>query len=208
MIGVNMKHTRASLVLITTLLLSGCAAYSIVPPAPTQVSKASMTVSPASSWNRIPSLVASAGPNTISPKAEIWTQDGPLLNQLTFYGAIKDGEALFKLPSRADTKAPVFKASMLPQEVVEFVEKNYRVQTGSPVFNVTNVKPVTFSGQPGFQFDFDFTTNDEVRRKGRAAGAVKNGALYLIVYEGAAVHYFDRNLAEFDRMVAGATIKG
>jgi hypothetical protein len=195
-------------VLGTTILLSGCAAYSIVPPIPTAVGKASMTVTPSTSWNKVPSFLSATGGTTINPKAEVWTQDGPLLNQLTFYGGIKTGEGLFKLPSRADTKAPLFNPSMLPQEVVEFVEKSYRVQTASPIFNVTNVKPASFSGQQGFQFDFDFTTQDEVRRNGRAAGAIKNGQLFLVVYEGASVYYFDRNLAEFDKIVASAQIKG
>lgn len=203
-----MHKTLKAVAVGMTLSLSGCVAYSIVPPAPTSVGKGSMTVTPTSAWNKVPSFMSATGGASINPKAEVWTLDGPMLNQLTFYGGIKSGEGLFKLPSRADTKAPLFNATMLPQEVVEFVEKSYRVQTASPIFNITNLKPTTFSSLQGFQFDFDFTTQDEVRRKGRAAGAVKNGLLYLIVYEGATVHYFDRNLAEFDSLISSAQLKG
>jgi hypothetical protein len=197
-----MRKTYMSAAFCTLLLLSGCVAYTLVPAQTTAVSKAGMSVTPSTAWNKSPS---NPGLNGI---AEVWTQDGPLLNQLTFIAGLKDGQTLIKPAPGAGTKPPLFKSAMLPQDIVEFVEKSYRVQTSSPIFNVTNVKPSTFSGQSGVQFDFDFTTQDEVRRKGRATGAVKNGMLYLVIYEGAAVYYFDRNLAEFDKIVASAQIKG
>ncbi len=198
----NFRRSLRAIAFTLMLSVSGCVAYTLVPPQATNVSKSAMMVTPGTAWNKMPATV---GLNKI---AEVWTQDGPALNQLTFWGGLRDGEALIKLPTSTQTKAPLFKGNMLPQEVVEFVEKSYRVQTSSPVFAITNLKPMTFSGEPGFQFDFDFTTQDEVRRKGRAAGAVKNGLLYLMVYEGAAVHYFDRNLAEFDQMIGNAKING
>jgi hypothetical protein len=184
------------------LILSSCAAYTLVPPQAIAVSKAGMTVTPGTAWNKMPMTM---GLNAV---AEVWTQDGPALNQLTFWAGLKQGDSLIKVPSGTGKKPPLFKSAMLPQEVVEFVEKSYRVQTSSPMFAVTNLRPASFSGQQGFQFDFDFITQDEVRRKGRAAGAVKNGLLYLMVYEGAAVYYFDRNLAEFDHMIGNAKING
>jgi hypothetical protein len=190
-----------------TLALSGCAtAYVLVPAQATKVAKASMTITPGTAWNKSPYSVGLSGTGVLNSKSETWTQDGPSLNQVTFFGGIKDGESLIKMPGGSDRKAPLFKSSMLPQEVVEFVEKSFRVQTTSPVFAVTEVKPLTFAGQPGFQFDFAFTTPDEVRRKGRAAGAVKDGQLYLIVYEAAAIHYFDRNMAEFEKLLSSATL--
>jgi hypothetical protein len=201
MMGISMRKTYISALFCTLVLLSGCVAYTLVPAQTTAVSKAGMSVTPSTAWNKSP-----ANP-TLNGIAEVWTQDGPLLNQLTFIGGLKDGQTLIRAAPGATTKPPLFKSTMLPQEIVEFVEKSYRVQTSSPIFNVTNVKPSTFSGQPGVQFDFDFTTQDEVRRKGRAAGAIKNGLLYLMIYDGAAVHYYDRNLAEFDRIVASAQIK-
>jgi hypothetical protein len=202
MMGISMRKTYVIAALCTLLMLSGCIAYKLVPAQTTAVSKAGMSVTPTTAWNKSP---ANPGLNAI---AEVWTQDGPLLNQLTFIAGLKDGQTLIKAARGADTKPPLFKSSMLPQDIVEFVEKSFRVQTTSPIFNVTNVTPATFSGQAGVQFDFDFTTQDEVRRKGRAIGAVKNGLLYLVIYEGAAVYYYDRNLAEFEKIAASAQIKG
>ena len=202
-----MRHSLRFTILAATLALSGCAtAYVMMPPQPTKVAKASMTVTPGTSWNKAPMSVGLSGTGTLNSKSETWTQDGPALNQVTFFGGIKDGEALIKMASGSDRKAPLFKSSMLPQEVVEFVEKSFRVQTTSPVFAVTEVKPLAFAGQQGFQFDFSFTTPDEVRRKGRAAGAVKDGMLYLIVYEAAEIHYFDRNVAEFEKILSSVQL--
>lgn len=181
------------------LLVAGCGGYSLVPPQTTLVASA-FNVTPKYAWNKQPDTPG-------LEHAEIWTQDGPALNRVIYFGGIKDGEAMIKTPSGAEAKAPKFKSSMLPQEVVEFVEKSYRVQTSSPAFTVTSLKPITFSGQPGFSFDFDFTTKDEVRRKGRAAGAIKNGSLYLIIYEGAAVYYFNRNLPEVDQIISSAQLR-
>ena len=202
-----MMRLKLLLPVMLAVALSGCvAAYTLVPPQTATVSKATMSVTPASSWNRAPASVGMSANGALNGKAEVWTLDGPALNQITFFGAIKDGEALIKAAPGAQTKPPLFKSSMLPQEVVEFVEKSYRVLTGSPVFQVSDVRPAQFGGEQGFRFDFSFTTQDEVRRKGRAVGTIRNGQLYLMVYEAAAIHYFDRNLAEFDSMAQGAKI--
>jgi hypothetical protein len=182
------------------LLLAACQPFTLVPPQTASVAKASLSVTPTVAWNKQTTV------SGLHSSAEVWTLDGPILSQVTFFGPIKDGETLIRPITRAETKPPLFKSGMLPQDVVEFVEKSYRVQSGSPVFTITNLKPAQFGGEQGFQFDFDFVTRDEVRRKGRAAGAIRSGQLYLIIYEAAAVHYFERGLPEVDKLIGSARI--
>jgi hypothetical protein len=57
--------------------------------------------------------------------------------------------------------------------------------------------------------DFDYVLqSDEVKRRGRAIGAIRDKKLYMMVYEGTATHYFDLYISEFDRMVTSAQIPG
>ena len=44
---------------------------------------------------------------------------------------------------------------------------------------MTGLRPRTFLGHPGFQFDYDHLGGDEVERRGRAVGAIIDGRLYL-----------------------------
>jgi hypothetical protein len=68
------------------------------------------------------------------------------------------------------------------------------------------VKPVTFLGTTGMQLDYEFVSTDEVKRRGRSVLAVVEGKLYLMSLDGAALHYFDAALPEFEALVASAQI--
>jgi len=48
--------------------------------------------------------------------------------------------------------------------------------------------------------------DDNVRRRGRSMIAVSGGKLYVMSLDGAALHYFDAELPEFEAMVASASI--
>jgi hypothetical protein len=95
---------------------------------------------------------------------------------------------------------------MTPQDLVSMIESHYRIKAGVTVFETLGVKPVTFLGQPGMQFDYRYVSGDEVKRRGRSVLAVIESKLYLMSLDGAAVHYFDAALPEFEQMVATAGI--
>jgi hypothetical protein len=73
---------------------------------------------------------------------------------------------------------------------------------------MTSLKPRTFLGQPGFQFDYDYLGGDEVRRRGRGVGAIIQGRFYLAVFDAARMHYWDAGVGEFERIVESARLKG
>jgi len=192
---------RLTIVFTTCALLAGCVTgYELVSPATVTVAKNSMRVRPSISWNKAPS-----GPYDI-PQEESWTENGPLLDRLEFIGALPSGQAIAKQRPKDDRKVPVFRADMTPQDLVSMVESYYRIKLDAKIFESTSVKPVTFLGKPGVQFDYNFVSSDEVKRRGRSVFAVVDGKLYLTSLDGAALHYFEAALPEFEAIVASASI--
>src|SRR3712207_3634389 len=97
---------------------------------------------------------------------------------------------------------------MSPPELASMIETFYRIRAGSLQFDMTGLRPRTFLGQPGFQFDYSHLDGDEVERQGRAVGAVINNRLYLALFDAARMHYFPMGLPEFERIVESARIAG
>lgn len=187
--------TAAAALMATPVL-----AYKLVPHgAAVQVAKSELTVTPAIDWNRMQSR---PGRN-----AEAWTLDGLALNELTFYGGIEDGKTLFREVDKKDKPLPHFSATMLAPDVVQLFESSYRLAGGSALFEVRQVEPATFAGRSGFRFGYAFTLEgDKVRRLGEATGAIIGGKLYMVTYEAPAIHYFERNLADYRAIAASARL--
>jgi hypothetical protein len=192
---------RGLLILVASVTLAGCVTgYSLVSPAPVSVAQGAMKVKPSVAWNKAPK-----SPYDI-PREETWTQNGPLLDGITFIGALESGQAIAKQKPKDDRKVPVFRADMSPQDLVSMIESYYRIRGGATLFEAAGVKPRTFLGKPGMQFDYTYVLTDEVKRRGRAVLAVVNGKLYLMSLDGAALHYFDSALPEFEALTASAVI--
>jgi hypothetical protein len=198
-------------VLVALLLLSACAGgpgggygfgyYRLIEPRPEAVARGSMTVTPTIRWNRAP-----RGPDQIH-KEEDWTLNGPLLDGLTFIGALENDKRIVQQRRKADRKVPNFRADMSPPEIGSMIESFYRVRAGAIEFNVTGLQPRQFAGSPGFQYDFEYLGGDEVWRKGRAVGAIVEGKLYLALLDAARAHYFAAALPEYERIVESARIR-
>lgn len=192
---------RALLVLVATLTLGGCVTgYTLVSPTRVAVASGSMKVKPSVAWNKAPKSTFDI------PRQENWTQNGPLLDGITFIGALDSGQAMAKQKPKDDRKVPVFRADMTPQDLVSMIESYYRIKEGATLFDAAGVKPTTFLGKPGIQFDYTYVLTDEVKRRGRSVLAVVNGKLYLMTLDGAALHYFDAALPEFEALTASAAI--
>lgn len=187
--------------LACALLLTGCGDYVLVSPGrPIGVAKAAMTVTPDRAWNRNGGL----GPGK---RAESWTLDGPMLNDLTFYGGISDGEALFREVDKREAPLPRFAAGTSAPEIAELLERSYRVATGTTLFALDALAPMPLAGRDGFVMRYRYTLpGDDVTRRGEARGAVIAERLYLLAYEAPAIHYFERDLAAFRAVADSARI--
>jgi hypothetical protein len=161
-----------------------------------------LSVKPGMEWNKPGSL-------NIEGKIQVWTLDGTVLNRLTFFEGVGDGEALFKLRSaKQDENPPVFRSNMNPIDIQELVQATVARNFQTTIVECRNLKPVQFAGGPGFRFDTKFTARDEVDRKGAFVGTVRGGKLYALWFFGAGSHYFDRYLPEFNRLADSAQIVG
>lgn len=184
-------------------LLASCAVgYRLAPASERlEVGNSAMSVVAPRAWNRAGTLT---GPGK---NAELWTRDGPRLNEITFFGDIEDGDTLFREVDRRSRPLPRFDASMLPPDIADLFESSYRVASGTPLFELGEMAPAEFAGRPGFRFSYAYTLRgEELRREGRAAGAVVDGKLYMITYEAPELHYFATSLPDYEAIVASAAV--
>ncbi|WP_076071651.1 hypothetical protein [Sphingomonas montana] len=160
------------------------AGNSLVPGgAPVAVAKSTLTVTPATEWNR---LGARPGRN-----AETWTLDGDTLNDLTFYGGIADGQPIVREVSKKARPLPRFSGTMLLNDLPALFEQTYRVALDTPLMEIGRVEPTRFAGRPGVRFGYRFTRPDEnVERMGEGYAAIVDGKLYMATFEAPAIHYF------------------
>ncbi|HEY0630336.1 MAG TPA: hypothetical protein VGD23_13505 [Sphingomicrobium sp.] len=203
-----MRISRAILLLATAAALPACAStgggygyggYSLIRAKEVRVGDNSLAVTPPREWNRISSRLF-----TDIRDVEDWTKNGPYLDGVSFVTGLKSGKALVYQRRRDDRQVPKFRANMTPFEIAAMVESLYRVRGGAVDFKTVSLTPRAFLGANGFQYDFEHLDSDEVRRKGRAVGAVIEGRLYLMLFDAARSHYFNASLPDFEAMVASA----
>jgi hypothetical protein len=205
-----MRFKQSILPLAAALLLSGCASsvgggsfgysgYSLVRVREVRVGDDSLAVTPPREWNKI------AGSLFVDIHAvEDWTQNGPYLDGISFVTGLKDGKALVYQRRREDRQVPKFRSNMTPPEIAAMIESLFRVRGGAVDFKMLSLAPRPFLGVNGFQYDYEHLDSDEVRRKGRAVGAVINGRLYLILFDAARSHYYNALLPDFEAIVNSA----
>lgn len=205
-----MRIKQSLLLIAAALSLSACASslgggtygyggYSLVRVQETHVGDDSVAVTPPREWNKISSSLF-----VDIHAVEDWTQNGPYLDGISFVTGLKDGKALVRQRSRDDRQVPKFRANMTPPEIAAMIESLFRVRGGAVEFTTLSLTPRTFLGANGFQYDFEHLDSDEVRRKGRAVGAVIDGRLYLILFDAARSHYYGALLPDFEAIVNSA----
>jgi hypothetical protein len=179
----------------------GSSYFSLVKVQEVRVGDNSMAVTPPREWNKI-----SARLFTDIRDVEDWTQNGPYLDGISFVTGLKDGKALVYQRSRDDRQVPKFRANMTAPEIAAMIESLFRVRGSAVDFKTTALTPRSFMGHNGFQYDFEHLDGDEVRRKGRAVGAVIDGKLYLILFDAARSHYYNALLPDFEVVVNSARL--
>ena len=200
---------KVSSLIAATFLLSACTGiggggfgyggYSLIRVKEVRVGDDSLAVTPPREWNKISARIL-----TDIRDVEDWTQNGPYLDGISFVTGLKDGKTLVYQRSRDDRQVPKFRSNMTPPEIAAMIESLFRVRGGAIEFSTSALAPRPFLGTNGFQYDFEHLDSDEVRRKGRAVGAVINGKLYLILFDAARSHYYSALLPDFEAIVNSA----
>lgn len=196
----SLAHAARMVLLLAVLGLGACATYSQIEAEPTRIAKGPLEVTPpAVLWNKVPSL---SMPNV---NGEVWTAAGVPLDTVMFVSGLEDGQSLYKADRNANTQYPVFKSDMLPNELVELITSSISIHSGATTLDTLSLAPRQFAGAPGFDLTYERTGQDEVTRRGRAAGAVIEDTLHLIVYEAARLYYFDQYAAQAEQLIDSAT---
>jgi hypothetical protein len=177
----------------------GFGGYSLIRAKEVRVGNGTVAVTPPRDWNKQSTTLF----DDIST-VEDWTQNGPYLDTISFVTGMKDGKAVVRQRSREDRQVPKFRSNMTAPEVASMIESLFRVRGGTVDFRTTSLAPRMFLGANGFQYDFEHLDSDEVRRQGRAVGAIIDGRLYLVLLDAARSHYFGASLPDFEAIVRSA----
>ena len=166
---------------------------------PVEVAKSGMIVVPGRDWNL---LTSRPGKN-----AEVWTLDSPQLNEVTFFGGIGYGEPLIKERSKKRDPLPKFTRSTLLIEIPELLEGTHRSAKGIGDFEVIHIDAAPFLGNDGVNFRYKYVDEDQLPRLGEARAAIVDGKLYMISFEAPRIHFYERNLADFQALAESARLK-
>jgi hypothetical protein len=195
------------------LALSGCSSvggegfgfggYSLIRARSVTVGDGSMAVTPPREWNRVSTVWAIEDIRAV----EDWTLNGPYLDSISFVTGLKGGRYIIRQSRRDAQQVPKFRSDMTAPEITAMLESFYRVKAGTVDFRTISLKPRPLMNYPGFQWDYDHLDQDEVWRRGRAVGAVIDGRLYLVLLDGARMHYFDNAAPDFEAVVNSARFR-
>jgi len=174
--------------LAVLLLLAGCTQYSLLEPKRTTIGDA-FSVEPQIEWSR-----QSLGHN------EIWTTDGPLLQQVRFVHGLTAGKTLYASAAATVPETwPKLRNQTHPSEIMEFVVDSLTaLKANNP--RTENLRPFKFGSHEGFRFDYNYNA-DGLDHNGIAVGAEINGEFSLILYSGTRLHYFEKHLDTFERIL-------
>jgi hypothetical protein len=181
------------------LVLAGCAHMSKVGSGDALV-KDRLHVTVDTAWNRFEHGYADDTPT--------WTIEGITVDSLQFYVGIKDGQAIAPTPSDQKGLTPLaFKAGMQPADIVGLYQSLY-TRAGSS-FTLDKLEPAEFIGMQGFRFEYSVIRKlDDVRLKGVAWGAVRNGELFVINYSAPRLAFFPKYAGQVEMLARSARVSG
>lgn len=195
---------RSCCVAVLGLALAGCetVSYTMVPVGYRQAGSLEFAV--AGDWNSVPRGLTPYA----REDAQTYTRNGMLLDRFLVIPAVKDGQPLFRQDKESEA-LPLFRAGMLPNELVELMESSIvkLFGEGNAVVATDNLRPYRFGETPGVLFDFEATVAEGPSYKG-VVGMIKvEGELYVLMYMGADPYYFDRTLPDATAQIQSARLR-
>jgi len=178
-----------------TAFLASCQTFSLVSnDKPVEIA-GTYTVSPQISWSKAE-----------SDNTETWTQDGPLLQSLTFYKGVGDGEHVHPVGDNDSQKGPIFRKNMTLIEIKDLFLNLLKVRGGQNA-TVTKFSPSKFGTTDGFRMEFEWATENGVNMRGFLVGAVIKGELHAIRYAGTSIHYFEKYQRDAESVIGSIQLK-
>jgi hypothetical protein len=189
---------RAVAVLLAVALV-GCAAVSKVDNGEALV-RSRLSVQVTEPWNQFERGLADNTPT--------WTHEGITVDSLQFYVGVKDGELLAPTPTgRKGIEPLTFRSAMQPADVMTLLQ-SLLTRDGSS-FSLDRLEATEFVGARGFRIEYSMVRKlDEVRLRGVAFGAVRNGELFLINYSAPRLAFYPKHAAGVEALARSAKVKG
>jgi len=176
--------------LLAAALLAGCTTYASVPPAKKHEIGGVFRAEPAQQWSALKQ----------NANLENWTVNGFGLEGITFITKVTDGKPLVQRKQGED--APTFRTGMKASDVVDLYEGLLATRGMSQVA-VSNLRPATVAGHDAFRFDYTGFERNGLAVRGTVIGLIDGEkGLNLVIYEGAAEHYYDASLAAAEQVFA------
>ncbi len=169
------------------LLLAGCAPF-VLASGKHILTEYEFEVTVPEGWYR-----AMHAPGTLeAPEGLELTRDGLALQQIRVERVAMDKDLKF-------TKRK-FDVMLPPHEVAEIELDDHR--SNPNVFNLTvgENAPAMVDGRRGFRLLYTWQTKDGYRLKRIQYGFLEGKWVYRLIYQAAARHYFDRDLATFEKL--------
>ncbi len=180
--------TRKLATLAILLLATACVPSVVATPPQEPIQIGFYSVTPQIEWNR---------PMMIS--GEAWTVDGYALQSLRFL-EVAHGQTLSGQED-PEKKAPVFRKTMLPNEIQEFIIETLAAGGWANV-KPKGLKPAKFGNLPGFRFNFAMSSEDGLEYDGMVYGTVREDTLHVILYMGTRLHYFPKYAKDVEKIFA------
>jgi len=192
---------RLILMLVATMFISGCAAYSAVKPGKVEVG--SLHLDPSMTWNS----AANVSTRYTNRQTQVWTRDGLLLNRIIIVPGVADGEPIFRQTDKGQA-LPVFQADMLANEIEELVESSIvkMFVEGQASVRTEHLRPNRFGEKKGFMFDMVVTVSDGPDYRGLTGAFIHEQQLYLLMYFGAEPYYYEKHHDEAEALIKSARI--
>lgn len=120
------------------------------------------------------------------------TRDGPQL-QLIFIERVPVDQPL------RNTKKRLAKG-MIPQEAAEVLLDNMASNDKITAFAVKENAPARLAGKPGFKATVTYKTRDGLGMRSIVYGTLAGESLYVVRYMAPQRHYFEKDLAAFEKV--------
>ena len=185
-----MKNLLAGLALV----LAGCAAttYTLVESRRVDVCDL-YSVEPGGRWSEIK-----------KGDVRLWTVNSVELESIRFIGGIREGVPIMDITKEEHETA--FRPDMTETELVDAVVDAFSL-SGAQRVEAKNLRPAPFGSLDGFRFELEFLNENGLKKRGDVVGTVVDEALYLIIYTGAAIHYFPKYHDEFEGIINSIKVK-
>jgi hypothetical protein len=193
-----MKFAARAWRLLLVLALAGCATVTKVDTGETVI-RERLVVQIETPWNKFERGQAD--------NITTWTVEGITVDALRFYVGIQDGQPIAPTPSGGQSVEPLtFKKSMQPAEIVALYQ-SLLTRDGSS-FTLDRIEATEFVNSNGFRFDYSLVRKvDDVRLRGVAWAAVRNGELFVIHYSAPRLAFFPKHIARVEAIARSARVK-